>query len=361
MAHHPFPYFRPARNAWFVEIDGHEHTLGKHPDSLPAPKKNDEGKWSPPPGIMKLYHRRMGDRGSPAAVQIAAPAGRYVAELIDDFLDKYAATKAPRTYEWYKRCLQSFRDATPELLTIGELAPSHVTDWLHGKTWSDATRHGAIHAVKKAVRWACREHKLGASPLADVTAPTPQRREAVINQQQWPHVLGASTDDEFKDLLTFLWETGARPQEARHVEARHFEPSHARIVFPACESKGKKFPRVIYLTPAAAEVVARLATKYPEGKLFRDSEGKPWTRNAIRCRFRRQRIHRRVKVKVPGLCCYAIRHSYATNALRAGVDPVTLAVLMGHADASMIATVYQHLATDPEYLRAAATRARKAS
>jgi hypothetical protein len=34
---------------------------------------------------------------------------------------------------------------------------------------------------------------------------------------------------------------------------------------------------------------------------------------------------------------------------------------MGHADASMIATVYQHLATDPEYLRAAAMKARRAS
>src|SRR5207249_6485806 len=85
----------------------------------------------------------------------------------------------------------------------------------------------------------------------------------------------------------------------------------------------------------------------------------PWNRNAVRCRFRRQRVNSRVKVKVAGVCGYAIRHSYATNALRAGVDPITLAVLMGHADASMIAKVYQHLATDPTFLLDAARKARE--
>ena len=28
--------------------------------------------------------------------------------------------------------------------------------------------------------------------------------------------------DPFRDLLIFLWDTGARPQEARHIEPRHF-------------------------------------------------------------------------------------------------------------------------------------------
>ena len=116
---------------------------------------------------------------------------------------------------------------------------------------------------------------------------------------------------------------------------------------------------MIYLTATALEIVRRLTRHYPEGRIFRDSKGVPWTRNALRCRFRRQRIHRRVKLKIPGICCTAIRHSYATNALRSGTDPVTLSVLMGHADASMVAEVYQHLAKDPEYLRQAAEKAVK--
>ena len=38
--------------------------------------------------------------------------------------------------------------------------------------------------------------------------------------------------------------------------------------------------------------------------------------------------------------------------------PFTLAVLMGHADASMIANVYQHLATNPRFLLDAARKAK---
>jgi integrase len=337
--HYPKPYFRPNRQTWYVQIDGKEYTLGR----------DETAAW-------QKYHELMAARGKkqPAPQQTV----RTVVSILEEFMEKEASEKAPRTYEHYRRFLKSFRLALPAGLTIDELAPGHVTDWLHQhKDWSSATKHGGIHAVKKAIKWGCKQWKLGPSPLEDVKAPTPSRRETVITPEQWPHVLGACTDQQFRDLLTFMWESGARPQEAIHVEARHYEPEGKRLVFPKEESKGKRYARVIYLTDAAAEIIERLAKQWPQGKLFRNENDLPWTRNAVRCRFRRQRIHSRVKVKVPGICSYAIRHSFATNALRAGIDPVTLAVLMGHVDTSMIANTYQHLASDPQYLRNAVIRA----
>lgn len=355
--HYPYPYFRPNRRTWYVQIDGREHTLGKHPDNLSLPEKPQDGKWSPPPAIMQSYHELMAGRGNPQPIPLQKQA-RSVVAILEEFMDKEASEKAPRTYEHYRRFLKSFRLSLPASLTIDDLAPGHVTDWLQAhKGWSSATKHGGIHAVKKAVKWGCRQWKLGPSPLEDVQAPTPTRREAVITPEQWPHVLGACTDQQFRDLLTFMWESGARPQEAVNVEARHYDPIAKRLIFTKAESKGKKFPRVIYLTDVAVGIVERLSKRWPQGELFRNEDDLPWTRNAIRCRFRRQRIHTRVTVKVPGICGYAIRHSFATNALRSGVDPVTLAVLMGHVDASQIANTYQHLASDPRYLRDAAMRA----
>ncbi len=47
------------------------------------------------------------------------------------------------------------------------------------------------------------------------------------------------------------------------------------------------------------------------------------------------------KVDIDGLCAYGIRHSFATEGLKNGVDSVALAVIMGHADVSMIARTYQ--------------------
>jgi site-specific recombinase XerD len=47
---------------------------------------------------------------------------------------------------------------------------------------------------------------------------------------------------------------------------------------------------------------------------------------------------------------YAVRHTWATNRLLAGVDPFTVAVLMGHRDTTVAARVYQHLKAVPEHL-----------
>jgi integrase len=56
-------------------------------------------------------------------------------------------------------------------------------------------------------------------------------------------------------------------------------------------------------------------------------------------------------------CLYVFRHSWATRALERGVDPLTVAILMGHADPSMLAKTYQHLSQNPKYLQDAAKRA----
>lgn len=47
---------------------------------------------------------------------------------------------------------------------------------------------------------------------------------------------------------------------------------------------------------------------------------------------------------------YAIRHTWATNALQRGVDPLTVAILMGHSDASTLSKVYQHLSLNPQHM-----------
>ena len=82
--------------------------------------------------------------------------------------------------------------------------------------------------------------------------------------------------------------------------------------------------------------------------------------NAQRYSVNRARTSRRGPTKllqrrelrlVPNYSLYALRHSWATHALERGVDPLTVAILMGHRDPSMLAKVYQHLSLNPEHLR----------
>jgi integrase len=206
-------------------------------------------------------------------------------------------------------------------------------------------------------------------------------------------------------LCVVAYETGCRPHEILTVEARHVDLKNTCWVFPPDEAKVKKFFRVVYLGGRAMDVTKRLLTKHPEGKLFRNSNGKPWHPYAVNCAFgrvqvalgkerlkqlghfeaklkrltadqrrdrslrqeherevkaRRVRIKKRARKHGRRFCLYNLRHSWATRALQNGVDPVTVSVLMGHADASMLARVYQHLAHDPQHLREAARKARGA-
>lgn len=63
------------------------------------------------------------------------------------------------------------------------------------------------------------------------------------------------------------------------------------------------------------------------------------------------------RVLGPRYSLYALRHSWATNALERGIDALTVAVLMGHSDPSTLARVYQHLSHNPKHLLEQARRA----
>ena len=84
------------------------------------------------------------------------------------------------------------------------------------------------------------------------------------------------------------------------------------------------------------------------------------TARQIRNEAKRKLIGRLAVYVAPRYSLYAIRHSWATHALEAGMDSVTVAVLMGHTDASMLARVYQHLAHNPKFLLEQAQRAARA-
>lgn len=204
----------------------------------------------------------------------------------------------------------------------------------------------------EAMNWAVKQGHIDRAPIAGFEKPPQGRREQIVTQAEFDSILAITQDHEFRDLVITTWETGARPQETLVVEARHVDLKHARWVFPASETKTKRLPRVIYLSKKTLDITERLVLTYPTGPLFRNTRGKPWTADAVSCRF--TTIEKKLKKRYS---LYAIRHSWATKALQNGVDPITVAVLMGHHDPSMLAKHYQHLSQDPGYLREAVSRA----
>lgn len=339
MAHYPKPFFRPARGLWYVQVDGKQINLG--PDETAActayhalMQQRSEGKLSPPPTVS---------------------TSQYLAVVIlDDFVDWCEKHRAPHTCRWYKDRLNSFCKTIDPTLTLDQLRPHHVQKWVdnYGVPLASGSRRNLISAVKRAMKWAEEQGYIERSPLAHMKKPGCGRKEQVVSLAEFEALLARYDDQEFKDLLTVTWETGCRPQESLRVEARHVDLKAGRWVFPASESKGKRTPRVVYLTPKAVEITKRLMAKHPTGTLFRNTDGKPWTPRATNCRF--QTVRRRTGVKYS---LYSLRHSFATHALMKGVDCITVSTLMGHADPSTLAKVYQHLAQNPTFLHEQLQRA----
>ena len=194
------------------------------------------------------------------------------------------------------------------------------------------------------------------------------------------------------------------------VEARNVDLANQRWVFAKSESKTKRLSRIVYLTDPAWDITKRLMLSHPTGRLFRNTNTKPWTTDAVNCGFlrlqmrmgkeemacrresisedairelipllkptktcrgrvvgktlaelreeaKRKLTYSRAAGLVPRYSLYALRHSWATNALQRGLDGLTVAVLMGHEDPSTLAKVYQHLSHNPKHLLEQAKRA----
>ena len=211
--------------------------------------------------------------------------------IVRKYLDWCGKHRAPRTVEWYQGHLNGFLAhlGNQALMPLTDLKPYHVVEWVDSQErWGDTYRRGAIVAVQRAMNWAEELGYLALSPVKKIKKPQPQRRDNPMTPEDFQAILALLREgDPFRDLFLFLWHSGCRPQEARHIEPRHVQPDHERIVIPKEEAKGKRHPRVIYLHGPALEIVARLMAVRAEGELFRNVRGRPWTKYAVCNRMHR--------------------------------------------------------------------------
>lgn len=384
------PWFRKSNKRWYVWFDGKQVNLG--PDKKQAHQQ---------------FHELM---AQPAERQVVRRGKISLPELVDHFLDWVQRNRAPDTYEWYRYRLERLCRAHPNM-AAERLKPYEVEAWVNGYDHLSVTsRRNYFRSAKRCYGWGVKQGHLQVNPIASIEVPRAESREVALTQDEFDNVMTYVRNPSLADLMTVTWLTGCRPQESLIVEAADVDLVNQRWVLQVSRSKGKRFSRVVYMTDEVVSIVRRLMSEYPEGPLFRNSKGLPWTKDAINCAFgaiqtrmgkdklaregscvsekeikklirtlrptrtssgreveksaaelraeaKRKAIQRYVSKSVPRNSLYALRHSFATNALRKGVDSLTVAVLLGHKDPSTLARVYQHLNQSPGHLLDQARRA----
>ena len=326
MPRDPKPWYRKDRDAWFVTINGRRFNLGPDRDAAHT-----------------RFHELMlsgGEEHRPGTLSVFA--------LFDEFLEWNKSQRAVATYEWYLDRLQAFVKHLKTDRPAANLRPFHVVQWIsRHPNWSSTHQRNSIQAVKRAYRWSHRMGFLDSNPLQYLEKPSAGRREETVTPDEYALILQKLPSRQFRDLITTAWETGARPQELLRVEMRHVDLDNSRWIFPPHEAKVRTRPRIVYLTDNVARITRDNLTDKPNERLFRNTAGNPWNRHSIKCQF--FRLQKRIGRK---LSLYIFRHSFATRLLTEGVDPMTVATLLGHSDTSMLGRVYQHLYQRTDHLLA---------
>jgi len=341
MARPSKPWFWAARDAWCVTIRGERVVLAKGKDAKAA--------------ATLAFHQLMASEGKVAPGGLALT----VHVLANLFLQEQEARKlAPLTIEFYRRHLGSFVGRWGDE-AASAIRPLNVSTWLREHDWADSTKAGAVASVKRLYNWAKKEGHLSENPLADIERPAMAVRSSAMTRQQAESILRASRNSAWKDFLIALWETGCRPGELAEVTAAQFDARTGTLrVKNKTRRKTREPLRTIHLTPFMVEICKELSKRHPEGPIFRNTIGNPWTRNSMACSFRAIRT----RIAIPaGISAYSMRHGYVTDALENGVPVATVAALVGHTDATMILKVYSKLSSRQSHLRDAASLVRPAS
>jgi len=312
------PYFKKSHRAWYVNLDGRPKRLGTDEQAARH-------------AYVRLVAQLQGDW--------------TVAELVEKFLAHHAKTSDGSTCRYYRQ-VEAF-SASLGAMRVWDLKPFHVTAWIADRS------PRIIRAIKACFVWAEKQEYIKQSPLRNLKAPQATSRgdDAYLTPDQLAAFLRIVPSGLY-DLVRVMRETGCRPQEIRRVESRHFDRAGRCWVFPIHESKGKRSSRIVHLSAAAFEICQRLALKYPEGRLFRNSKGRPWTTSNLVSRF--ERLSKRLGFRVTA---YSLRHCWITNAIINGVDLATIATLAGHTSIKMVCMVYQHLNCRSDHLKTALKQA----
>ncbi|WP_428305821.1 tyrosine-type recombinase/integrase [Lacipirellula sp.] len=320
------PWRRGGKGPWYTTI-GRENVRVADPDASYD-------------SAFQKYVEILSERGDVPAEQLT------VKNLFRRFLEWTEANRSEGTHAFYKRYLESFQVHVGGK-RVTSLHPRDVERWIELKFshCSSTTKSDLMKAVARAIHWGMQKRYIKGNPLLGMDKPARKPRELVLTPEQFKQVMSHVTDQEFRDYLNFLWLTGCRAMEIRIIERRHVDGG--TITLPASEAKGKKHVRVIYLNDAGKKIINRLIKVNPNGPLFRNLGGIPWNANSVRCRFRLLKD----KCEIPALCATTLRHSWATNALKSGMDSTTASILMGHQDPATLIRNYQHLTKDQQYLK----------
>lgn len=234
-------------------------------------------------------------------------------------------------------------------LTIIDVTTDRVRQFLReiedSRRCSTATRNqrlAAIHALARFIGERSPEHLEWAGQIRSIPFKKCGKTPVTYLEKPEMDALLASPDQETAQgrrdhaLLLFLYNTGARADEAAHTTIADLQLGHvigSGYAAVKLRGKGNKV-RHCPLWPQTASALMALVAGRPETeRVFLNRRGQPVTRFGVHTLV--ERHVGKARAHVPSLAAkrvspHSIRHTTATHLLRAGVDINTIRAWLGH-------------------------------
>jgi len=338
------PWFRTSKNTWYITLNGRSVSLGVRGK---ANSKFASDAWHALMASGKSESRK------PQASAAIIADSMKVQELSDLFLADIASRLKPLTVGQYRIDLELFLTRfknTP----ANSLPTVEVSRWLHGMKVGDTTKSIRLRSISACFGWAVKCGFIPDNPIKRVPKPRNRSRGMEIVVSPDVHAkLMAKASPAFQHVLAVLHGTGCRPGEACSITAANFDHANGLIRLEIHKSDRHGKPRLIFVPPDVATLLAQLAKQFPTGSLLRTKHGNPWTGRSITEYM--QKLKRVAGVQV---MAYGYRHAFATDALVKGLPDAQVAALLGHSSTAMLHKHYSHLTGQSRVLRDALAKVR---
>lgn len=270
-------------------------------------------------------------------------------DIIHQYLEYTKINNSPATYIRDEISLRNFSDFAGNFY-ISNLTPKLMEEYktYRYKTAAVKTINTEITTIKammnKAVEWKI----ISKNPIASVKKIRGPKSKTIrfLDKDEIKQLLKYATSTMYPIIYTFI-KTGMRKSELINLEWTDIDFKYKRIKAINKEDyhpKGYK-ERQVPIDNQLINVLKNIKRNVNSTYVFCTKDGKIRINNLLR---ELKRIAKRAGVK--NVTIHALRHTFASHLVMAGVDLVTIQQLMGHSDIKTT-MIYSHL--DPEHLKGA--------
>ncbi len=276
--------------------------------------------------------------------------------LISQYLQWLKSHRAKETFEGAARAIRDVRRGMQGVRRVSDITSAKVEKYVERRqrTLATTSLNTYLRTFKAFLRRSVKQGWIPAPPVDIEMLPAPPRGRVVfLTKAEIPGFL-KHLDLCYREAAILALNTGLRLNELRFLEWRDVDLERREVWVRAkpelgYSPKGAR-ERVIPLRPEFAEELK--ARERSEGWVCLNDLGRQLSRTAFQRAIRNARRRAGITKQISP---HALRHTYASHLIMAGVDIETVRDLMGH---SHIKTTAIYLHTDAKHRREAVAKLR---